>query len=586
MIIPQIDNLSVQPKSNAYRIVDEAQRQAIETFETGFQKIGEEMVRSQQQKAAADLAVNLNSIEQEIAANKTVSTQYVREKLGSLDSLPPEVRSQVTKQGLDLSTGQMTEMDREDIPMFAVAGAIFDAQARKAMESSSQSITLGGWQQDFQKKAQEHIAQRRSNISMQAVKDSIEHIAATDTQTALNFANAGDFARSREVVSKSRAMDQDYKDKLGAQIDKLKEIRPVYEALQRDDYGSMAVLLGKLNDPKEFTQLSAEERNQYSDRLKSEIRQFQEMVKKQGDLALKQNAQNGWNQIFAKVRGGAPLSYKDIPFPGEIAPDEQKAMIEYVDNRNKGVEPKTDLGLYAGLTELARNSPEKFAEIPLTKYVNSLSPSDFKHFIDLQTKPPTGPQFDDFINTDEAIDSKLPKQFSKKEIKDDSDKQAQVGQVKQIVQHELAALGHRATLQERDDIIDRVIKDNIKVTPHWYGDSVKVETVGVPPKYVVALRRVSSVLGFGLSNEGLKKTYQDFSIYEDGISQAWSVVRSKKRLSPDEALGVYGYMKQNLKDIDAELLRVGKLTGKPEIDNPRRAALAVDSYLSDPSNTR
>lgn len=577
MKIPEIDSIGVQDRTSAPAVVGQAQSKALETFASGFEQIGKEMVRSQQQKAAADLSSRLNSIEQEIAANKTVSTQYVREKLGgSLDSLPPEIRSQVTSQGLDVRTGQVQEFDRNDIPMFAVAGAIYDEQAKKALSSASQNITLGGWAKDFQDQAGEHIAQRKSKVTMEAIKDSVAHIATQDTQTALDFANAGDFAGARNTIATSRAMDADHKDKLNNQIDKLEEIRPVYEALQRDDYGSMAVFLGKLNDPKEFTKLSPEERNQFTDRLKAEIKQFQDSVRKENDRLLKANADAGWNGIFTKVRTGEPISYRDIPPPGMIPADEQKAMIEYIDNKKKGVEVKTDLALYDSLTRTARTDPEAFSQIPLTALINRLSPADFKHFSDLQAHPPGA--YDDFVNTDEAIEMKLPKQLAKSEVKDSPDKQAMVGQVKQIVQHELAGLGHRASLKERDDIIDKVIKDNVKVDPHWYGDRVKVDT-SVPPKYVVALRRVSNDLGFGASSEGIRRTYQDFTNYEDGITSAWAPQARGQRLSVDHSLGVYGYLKSHLGEIDAELRRVGKLTGKDQIDNPLRAALAVQGYL-------
>lgn len=579
MKIPEIESIGVQDRTNAPAVVGAAQAQALDTFSRGFEAIGKEMVRSQQQKAQADLVSRLNSIEQEIAANKTVSTQYVREKLGgSLDSLPPEIRAQVTSQGLDVNTGQIQEFDRADIPMFAVAGSIYDEQAKKALSAASQNITLGGWAKDFQNQAGEHIAQRKSKVAMEAIKDSVAHIATQDTHTALDFANAGDFANARNTISTSKAMDADHKDKLNNQIDKLEEIRPVYEALQRDDYGSMAVFLGKLNDPKEFTKLTPEERNQFTDRLKAEIKQFQESVRKENDRLLKANSEQGWNGIFAKVRTGMPISYRDIPPPGMIPADEQKAMIEYIDNKKKGVEVKTDLALYDALTRTARTDPEAFAQVPLTSLINRLSPADFKHFSDLQAHPPGAASYDDFVNTDEAIEMKLPKQLGKSEIKDNSDKQVMVGQVKQIVQHELAGLGHRASLKERDDIIDKVIKDNVKIDPHWYGDKVKVDT-SVPPKYVVALRRVSNDLGFGASSEGIRRTYEDFSHYENGISTAWGPQARGQRLSVDHSLGVYGYLKSHLGEIDAELRRVGKFSGKDEIDNPLRAALAVQGYL-------
>lgn len=576
MELPQIDfNRPVPDTSRSPLIVDDARRRALGVVEEGLAVFGQEYVKGQTNKAAASLAQGLNDIEADLDKQTIVNTQFVREKLGSLDSLDPAIRAQVVQQGMDITTGEITEMDRDDIPVWAVAGAIYDAQAKKALGAAAQNITVGGWAADFQEKAQGEIITRKAKINARSMKAGLEYLVEQDTNSALNLANAGKFPEALDVISKSRSMDPAYKEKLQGHVEKIEQVRPVYEALQREDYGAMATYLGKLNDPAEFTKLAPNERAAFSERLKSEIKQFQAAAKSSQKDALKAAADKGWNGLFEIVRAGGTPTFKSIPPPGTIDPDEQKQMIEWVENRRKGHETKTDLNLYATLSEMAREKPEEFANLSITSLINRLSPGDFKHFVDLQNKAPGATNFDDFLNTEEAINVKLPASLDPKAFKDDPAKMAQVGQVKQIIQHELAALGHRASLTERDDIIDRVIKDTVKVEPGWFSDSVKVDT-SVPPKYVVALRRVAADLGFGLDSEGIASTYKDFAYYEDGINTAWAPQAGGKRLTPNEALGVYGYLKSRWSEIDAELNRKSM-----PLTNDNRTALAVQGYLSE-----
>ncbi len=150
MELPQIDTIPVQESNHAIAQVDEARRRTFQVFEQGLGAIGAEMVKSQTNRAAASLATSLSQIESDLAAKKVLTTQEVRDALGgSLDSLPPEVRAQVAPKGLDITTGEIKEMDIKDAPAFAVAGAIFDAQAKKALAAASQNISTGGFRADF-----------------------------------------------------------------------------------------------------------------------------------------------------------------------------------------------------------------------------------------------------------------------------------------------------------------------------------------------------------------------------------------------------------------------------------------------------
>lgn len=579
MKLPEINfNRPVPDMSRTPMIVDDARRRAFETAEKALTIFGQEYVQSQEAEAGAKWAQSLNDIDKEIDENKTVSTEWVKTHLGgSLDALPPEVRKQVTAQALDVKTGEMVEADKADIPGWIVAPYIFDAKAKAALAQASQGISSDGWKADFQTKAQVDAASRRAKVNERAMREGIKFFNLSQTNSALSFANAGKFDDARKVVSASRSMDAPYKEKLLSHIDKIEQVKPIYEAVQREDFASMAELLGRLNNPEEFTTLEPQERTAFAERLKGEIRQFQSKVSSSADDELKRNADAGWRGMFDAIRNGQPVSYKSIPPTGTIPADEEKAMMAYVDARREGHPIKTNWAVYEDL----RRRIAAGENVRVTAYRMSLADGQLSDLIHFSTaKNSGGSHFDNFITTEEAINSRLPKGFDPASIKGSPEKQAEVGQVKGIIQHELAALGHAPTLQERDDIIDKVIHENIKVEKGWIRDSVKVPTLGIPPKYVVALRRVASDLGVSLDDKGLAGTYKDFSYYEPGIATAWGPQARGRQPTPDLLLGVYGYLKANWGSIDAELKRVGRLTGNNEIDNPNRAALAVQGFLT------
>jgi hypothetical protein len=594
--LPEIETIGVQESSGAPLRVDAARRQSIETLQKGFAELGKELVDTEKVKAKAVFAQEMGAVEDGINATKTVSTGFLREQLGEgFNDLDPALRAQLVQKGLDINSGKETEFDIENIPMWKVAGVIFDAKSKEALAKASKHITTGGWQADFQDEMQGEIVQRKIEINKKQMAQLSGFLTEQQTQAALERAGAAsaisnpalraaEFAKIRKDVAGSRAMDAEFKAKLTDQISKLEEVAPVYEALRRDDYAEMAVQLGRLNDPKEFTGLSPQERAAMSDRLKAEIKQFKAAVDGEQKRVLRDAAERGWNALFTKLRSGAPLTLKDIPAPGSIPADDQRQMIEYVTNKVNGVEAKTDLPTYYGLTQMWREEPDKFAQLQLTRYLNVLSPSDFKHFADLQTKPDPV-KFDDVVNTDEAINAALLDKF-KIDVKKPSNDQekSDISRIKSLVQGELAQLGHRATLEERNKIIDDVTERERKTEAHWYGDRQKPSgTRNVPPGYTVAIReihaqlaRINPNVGATLSPEMIESTYKDFTNYSPDIERAWKLSATRKRVfTPSEAMRVYGYLKANWGTIDAELTRRGNA-----LNNENRTALAVQTYLT------
>lgn len=602
MKLPEIDfNAPINDSSRSAMAVSEAQGNSIKKIANAALTFRDEFARAQRKEAEVKVKQSMADIQTEINANKQVSTEWVRQKLGgSLDSLPPEVRAQVVNQGIDINSGQPTEFDREDVPTFAVAAHIFDVQANRAVEAASQGITIGD-KEDFKNQMQgEYVIPHKFKINMDALHEGIAYVAEKDTKSVLGLAAAGDFEGARDLAAKSRAFEPAYREKLLGHVDKIEQTKPIYDAIKTENIGEMVKLLrdltgestpetglnintGETGGKNSFSTLEPQEKAAFAERLRAEIKQFEGTVKNARTDALKLAAEAGWNGIFEKQRQGVPVSYRDVPPPGSIPADEQKQMIAYVDHLREGKPVKTDFAVYAFLRDKVKNGEP----VNLMKYRMSLSDGDLKGLIDAQ-EGKGKPVYDNFINTEEAINAKLAAPYDLggykidlKSAKDDPEMLAKIGQVKSIVQTELANLGRPPTLAERDEIIDRVLKQEISVKKNWlFADEKKVSSLGIPPRYVSAWRRVASDLGIPLTAEGLQATHKDFSYYEPGITRAWAPLAGSKRpLTPDKAVGIYGLLKSRWGIIDSELARQGLLTGKNEVDNPRRAALATEWFL-------
>jgi hypothetical protein len=108
-------------------------------------------------------------------------------------------------------------------------------------------------------------------------------------------------------------MDLKHKVDLSSHVDKIEQTRPLYEALRTGDIGTMAKQLVALGDAKQFTKLSPQERDAFTNRLESEIKAFQDGLARADDQKLKANAEAGWNGIFQKERGGDCRAMRTSP---------------------------------------------------------------------------------------------------------------------------------------------------------------------------------------------------------------------------------------------------------------------------------
>ena len=573
-------NTPLDTNVSGIRQVTAEQKRFFATVSEGLTVMGQEMVKTEAQRAASNLSAKLNDIEQEIAANPQVSTQYLRDKLGpDFDTIPPEVKSNLTQKTLDLKAGQLVDEDRNDIPMWQVAGTLYDRLSQRAVSEASQGITMPGWKTDFRDNMANEVNNRRDKINTRQLQAMHADLGAKQTETALQFANAGDFGSAFQVVRDSRVMDPEYKTKVEGEIAKVQDTKPIFDAIRTDDYGSMAELVGQLNDPSKFTNLTAQERQQFSERLKGEIRQFSDAAAKAEVKQKKDYDDSVAKMVYTAKQQGLPLSYKMIP--PDVSAEAQKSLMAYVDADRKQEPIKTNYPLYAALYEAIK----KGKPVVLTEYLDQLSGPDFKQLLEAQVSKDAAPvKFDQFVTTDEEINSQLRQipGIDPSAVKDEK-MMGKVGYLKSIIQRDLMdsqlAKAGQAPLdpQERAAVIANTLKREVDPKKGFFSStSIPALKAGVPARMVPDFRRAVAALGFKNpgSEETLASAYADYQANEPGIELAWQQIRGTNIL-PSQAVAAWYYLNANRPRLLGRLQATGGATQDRNLQLRRLAALAV-----------
>ena len=600
--LPEIDySTPVQDSSAGYGQLNAAQQQTANVFAQGFHAIGSELVKTQHYRATADLLSQLENAQLDLRSQKTISAHDLRQALGpDFDALPPEIKAQTTKTVTDDLTGAQITSDRNDIPMFAVAGHIFDSRAKKILAGVNSNFTSEGWASEFQDQAMREVQAQKFQLSRNAMHDAHEYIQHQTLTSAIDAANSGRPDLARQMLADTRGLDPAIRVQAEAHVDKIEQVRPVYEALRTGDIGTMAKLLPALGDPKQFTKLSEDERLSFTNRIESEIKSFQDGIKRSDDQVLSRNAEAGWNGIFAKERAGQPVSYADIPMPGTVKAEAQKGMIEYVDKLNKGEKPETDWKLYAGLLDVSKDRA-KFGQVNLLNYRNRLADPEFKQLLELQQGMKGGnPEaYDHFQNTDEAISVRLAMAPYNIDVHD-KDKAEQIGYVKSQVQAALAREqqannGKPLSLEDRNRVIDSAIRDSVDPKKEgmlggWVpltgtAAGVPAFKAGVSPTIASTFQAAVTALypkemggNFNKRVNTLKEQYDDYNALEPHIEKAWMLQRGKP-IDPNDAVQAWYYVRMNRDRLENALRRDGQFGGNKTAQDFKITNLAIYELL-------
>lgn len=582
--LPEIETAPVQDTSGAHLQLSSDARRFADTMQAGLQAIGHEIARTEAQRGEVKLATALNDTEEMIDANKQVSTAWLREKLGpDFDSISPEIKKRITQK--NPITG--ADEDRQDIPMWQVAGSIYDAKSRRAIADATGEISGDGWKSEFSDKAALEIQRRKMEIGRKQLHAMGSDLAAQHIQDAMDAANAGNFELAYQVVATSPWLPKAAKLKADEEVAKIQESKPIFDADRTDDYGKMAELIGKLNDPAEFTHLDPKERDAYSTKLKARIKEFQANARTEEERRKKAYDDSIAMGVYQASVAGQRLSAKMLPLDMND-PDKYKSLAEYIEKKNKGEEPKTNYRLFAALYERIKNGEE----VMLTDHLTELSGADFKQLLEMQIGKKSGAGFDKFQTTDEAINTQLRGYGYNPADTKDSKLQEKVGYLKSIVQHEMAAAqgakpgSPELSLEERDALITRVLKREIDPKSGMLSrTSVPTHKLGVPAQIVPTFRRavaaLAPVLKFGDPNseQVLEMAYSDYRVYEPEIEIAWNVQRGANIL-PSDTVRVWYYLNANMARLRGRLVETGGGTADKTVERKRLVHMAVQEMIN------
>jgi hypothetical protein len=214
MKLPEIEYGPVQGSAAALGQVGEAARGLSDTVAKGLQAFGQELIKTQTQRAAADVRAGLVKLEEELNARRYIPEEEARQRLGdAFDALPGHQRAQRTVVK-DPATGQ----DVAVLPTWVVAGALYDAHSKELVQKASEGITGPGWQASFQDAARAEIAGESHRFRTAQLTAMLEDQKAQQRGTVQQYVRLGAHDRALDTIEQSDAFSQGEKALLREQV--------------------------------------------------------------------------------------------------------------------------------------------------------------------------------------------------------------------------------------------------------------------------------------------------------------------------------------------------------------------------------
>ena len=214
MKLPDIDySAPVQESSSAIARVSRAQREAIDTIGAGLQAFSQEMIKTQTQKATADVEAGMAADDAELAAKRYLPVDQVKAELGDgFDQLPPDI--QAHRETVKDAQGN----DVEVVPTYLVAGTLFEKRTKDRILAASKGITGQGWQADFQDAALKDLSQRKRAMAITQAHAMVADFKQTQSATVDQYMRAGSYDRALETIDHSDAFEPGEKAQLREQV--------------------------------------------------------------------------------------------------------------------------------------------------------------------------------------------------------------------------------------------------------------------------------------------------------------------------------------------------------------------------------
>lgn len=207
------------------------------------------------------------------------------------------------------------------------------------------------------------------------------------------------------------------------------------------------------------------------DAVVTRIKQFDAERVALRERVQKDAADRGWS-IYAKTGRMPPASIQDAMDGEDLAPLRRTAQAD-AEARAAKTEVKTDPNVYYALTIAAAQDPGNFKQEDLRRYFDKLSPSDRKHFIDLQARASKPDEADD-ISTLEQQKRQIIDQ-----LKLDKDKAGLFSmEADKALRAAQATKGSKLTDVERQKVLDRLVLSGETPGEVWGTNTVRAFEAG------------------------------------------------------------------------------------------------------------
>jgi predicted transcriptional regulator len=581
----------VQTTSDDVQRLDQEQRRAFDVFAQGFSRYGMELVKTETQAAAADLAAGLADIEAGLVRNRYTSTKEIRDAFGG--EIPPELRDRVVGKGVD-PTGAPHEFDREDIPTWEVAGLLYDRRAAQLLEQASQRVGSSGWRSEFQASARDEILSRKMRLAGLQTQAMDADLRARQTAVVDTFVRAGRFDEAATTVTTSDLFSPAEKEKLAGEVEHARQLQPLEDRLvvgvrSTADVVEAGKLLGLLESGEGFDRLDDKERIDWKRRLEAEVKEFEHIGKEAAANRFREADEAAKNALLDAYMqaGGRQLSMKLVPPPGSVSSGTLQWAIQLVESTRPGAKPtETDLVAYAELSRQAKEDPAAFKDADLSPYFKRLSIPDARHFLELQrtlkAEGPEGPKYTSFVGPQEETNMRLVGHGFHVSGKGAEDDAVAVGYVQREVNRALwkatqekarAGKGTELNPDEQTAIVVPLV-DKLVQGKAWEAGKKSGGLPGVDPVYAQAVHDSALRRGKGVSADAQRRTFVEYQAWENDIATGWKTHGAGRVLTPREALEVFDIIQTQGDAIKKALEDKKKPSGSTAV-----ADMAVRGYL-------
>jgi hypothetical protein len=334
--------------------------------EQGLTAFGQELVKTQTQQASVDLSKRLSAVEQGIRSSPYVPVSKLKEQFGEdLSGLPEDVRGHVQQiadsapkpppQDYDPTQGPTRPPPDSDplIPTWAVAGSIYEKQAKEALGKATVHITTGaGWQGAFRHNAMAHVVERQGRLNLEQSQALLSYLGDTHKRQATEAAAAGDFGLAHSIINGSEALPPQEKGALRHQVGVLADTKGAYDAMRMVAVPATTARglelvdeeLARVNDPKSFVSLTPREREVLAHELSASSKAYHAVSKQREAAALafgyasdSRDDKNPMRVSPEKAFDALDQDFQAGRFKGreEMWPEIRRVLQEHISGRNE-----------------------------------------------------------------------------------------------------------------------------------------------------------------------------------------------------------------------------------------------------------